>query len=67
LKDIQLPLEMPIIPDQAQFFVAVDRKRKKSMSQLAVACIFLAAATVFSVVAVYALRQMELDLKPSQD
>jgi len=66
LKNIHLPLEIPIIPDQAQFYLTRDKTQngRTTMSQGAIAGIFVAAATVFSGVALYALRQLDMATKP---
>jgi len=70
LKDVKLPLEVPEVPDQAQFHLSnskVDGDRgEEQLSEGAVAGVFIAIAAVFTVIAAYVLRRIELDLQSKE-
>jgi len=66
LHDVKLPLEVPHVPDQAQFLLkSEDHDSKKHLSQAMIAGIFAVAALTFAGVAIYALQQMDLALATS--
>jgi len=63
LQDVKLPLEVPDVPDQAQFLLKSgdnDPKKKESLSEAAASGIFAVAAFVFTVIAIYGLRQLDV-------
>ncbi len=63
LQDVKLPLEVPDVPDQAQFLLKngdTDPNKKESISEAAVAGIFAVAAFGFTVITIYGLRQLAL-------
>jgi len=68
LKDIKLPLEVPIVPNQAQFIISSKNyygKRHK-LSEGAVMGIFVIIAAIFTVIAAYGLWQLEIALQPKK-
>jgi len=69
LKDVKLPLEVPVVPNQAQFLISgknyYDGKGHQ-LSEGAVAGIFIVIAAIFTVIAAYGLRQLEIALQPKK-
>jgi len=61
LQDVKLPLDVPDVPDQAQFLLkSGDNDGKNGLSQGAIGGIFAAAAFAFTGIAIYGLRQLDL-------
>jgi len=62
LKDVKLPLEVPIIPNQAQFQLTNDSQHNgpEELSEGAIASIFLAVAFIFTCVGINFLRKLQM-------
>jgi len=64
LKDVKLPLEVPVVPNQAQFLISGNGNDKGiKFVEGAVAGIFVTIALIFTAMAAYGLRQVESDLE----